>query len=65
MLYLSVYKDFTMITSIFFPHVPVLDMIKLRRLHVGTNQSRLRHVIDHITFEFLQKPRNGKKYIYK
>ena len=49
-----------MITSILLPHVPVLDMIKLRRLHVGTNQSRLRHVIDHITFEFLQEPRHEK-----
>ena len=37
-------------------YIPVLDMIKLRRLHVGSNQSRLRHVIDHVTFEFLQEP---------
>ena len=53
---LFIRKDSNMMTSILLSHIPVLDMFKLRRLHVGSNQSRLRHVIDHVTFEFLQEP---------
>ena len=55
LLTLSVYKIYDDDINI-TPSLPVLDMIKLRRLHVGSYQSGLRHVIDHITFEFLQEP---------
>ena len=54
-------KVSTLVTLKLLGHfdLPILDVIKLGGLHVGSNQSWFRHVVDHITLKFIEESRKA------